>query len=273
MRRCRPIGDGRAAANKSPMPSPSAPPQPADGHSSPSPAGAYASGALARGGSSEHAPVTEAILPRRRTRNPAFRDSFAQGSSAAQPGQSPHAGQPSPPAATPQPAAEGCTDAALKERAEAMLLRGEAAPAASGHGPAATEATYGLIVTVDKVVRALWTAHAEHSPAASRAAAAAQLTPVRPGARASAGQRLRDSIGRRVVWANARSPPARHVAVRVPGSPRGAPSSSARCPLHDLLQRRAAVDFERRRCEANASGRVWMHARALTALRVVCAVA
>ena len=50
------------------------------------------------------------------------------------------------------------------------------------------------------------------------------------------------------------------------------------CPVHPgasppVRPDAAAIDFERRRCEANASERLWMHARALTALHVVCAVA
>ena len=36
------------------------------------------------------------------------------------------------------------------------------------------------------------------------------------------------NVSWRAVWAQARSPPVRHGAVRVPGSPRGVPSSSAR---------------------------------------------
>ena len=40
-----------------------------------------------------------------------------------------------------------------------MFLNGESAPTASGRDPAAAEATYGVFVAVNAVLRALWKAH------------------------------------------------------------------------------------------------------------------
>ena len=56
------------------------------------------------------------------------------------------------------PPGELLTAVALTQRAEVMFLHGEEAPSASGHGPAAATATYGLVATINDVARALWEA-------------------------------------------------------------------------------------------------------------------
>ena len=65
-----------------------------------------------------------------------------------------------PPAAQQERPAAACSVPALHQRAERMLLGAGDGPTASGDPPAASSATYGLVLAVKEVVDGLWEEHA-----------------------------------------------------------------------------------------------------------------
>ena len=145
----------------SPVPPPRLPPDSATRPSSSAPLREHVDAEVRAVDTTETTTETGGDLPSGEQRNPDLYAHFSAVPPTVDRLRRPEADASCPPASARQQPFGDSTSAALKERAESMFLRGESAPLASGHPPAAAEATYQLVIDVNTVVRELWSDHSD----------------------------------------------------------------------------------------------------------------